>query len=79
MIDDILLASRRITPASASHTPAPTRSAAGGDLHGDTNDVTLTSQQTVRIHDYVTARIRLGAAYGRFLPYVTFGGAVGPV
>ncbi len=31
----------------------------------------------MRIHDYVTARIRLGAAYGRFLPYVTFGGAVG--
>ncbi len=78
MIDDILLGFEAdYTRIGQSHTSADQIGRRVTTSNGDVNDVILTSQQTVRIHDYVTARIRLGAAYGRFLPYVTFGGAVG--
>lgn len=45
--------------------------------NGDVNDVTLTSNQGIRLADYITGRVRFGWSYGRYMPFATFGGAVG--
>jgi len=44
---------------------------------GTVHDVDLTSTQRAELLDYATARIRMGWAYGRIMPYGTIGGAVG--
>lgn len=45
--------------------------------NGTVNDVSLTTRQGAELLDYATARVRMGWAYGRIMPYGTFGGAVG--
>lgn len=44
---------------------------------GTVNDFSLTTNQGAELLDYATARIRMGWAYGRIMPYGTFGAAVG--
>lgn len=44
---------------------------------GTVNDFSLTTRQGAELLDYATARIRMGWAYGRIMPYATIGGAVG--
>ena len=44
---------------------------------GTVNDFTLTTQQGAKLDDYATARVRLGWAFGNFMPFATIGGAVG--
>lgn len=44
---------------------------------GTINDYTLTTRQGAELKDYATARIRMGWAYGRVMPFATIGGAVG--
>jgi opacity protein-like surface antigen len=44
---------------------------------GTINDYSLTTQQGAELLDYATARIRMGWAYGRIMPYATLGGALG--
>jgi outer membrane immunogenic protein len=44
---------------------------------GTINGWSLTTNQGAEIQDYATARIRMGWAYGRIMPFATFGGAVG--
>ena len=41
------------------------------------NDFSLTTRQGAELLDYGTARIRMGWAYGRIMPFATIGGAVG--
>ncbi|MGL4727687.1 MAG: outer membrane protein [Bosea sp. (in: a-proteobacteria)] len=78
MIDDILLGFEAdYTRINQGHTSADFIARQVGTSDGTTHNVTLTSNQTVRLDDYATARIRIGAAYGRFLPFLTLGGAVG--
>lgn len=78
MVDDVLLGLEAdYTRLGQSHTSADFIARRVGTSNGDVNDVTLTSTQTMRLHDYVTARVRLGWATGRFMPFATFGGAVG--
>jgi outer membrane immunogenic protein len=45
--------------------------------NGTVNDFSLTTNQGAKLHDYATARIRMGWAYGRVMPFATFGGAIG--
>jgi opacity protein-like surface antigen len=45
--------------------------------NGTVNDFSLTTNQGAKLHDYATARIRMGWAYGRIMPFATIGGAVG--
>lgn len=40
-------------------------------------DVIIASRQDARLKDYINARIRFGYAFGRLMPYATFGGAAG--
>lgn len=47
------------------------------DSTGTVNDFSLTTNQGAELLDYATARIRMGWAYGRIMPYATLGGAVG--
>ncbi len=42
-----------------------------------TGPVTVASVQEARLNDYVNARLRLGYAYGRLMPYFTIGAAAG--
>jgi opacity protein-like surface antigen len=44
---------------------------------GTINDYTLTTRHGAALKDYATARIRMGWAYGRIMPFATIGGAVG--
>ena len=44
---------------------------------GAVNDVRMTTNQSAKLNDYATLRLRMGWAYGRIMPYATFGGAVG--
>jgi len=44
---------------------------------GTVNDFTLTTNQGAKLDDYATARLRLGWAFGNFMPFATIGGAVG--
>jgi opacity protein-like surface antigen len=44
---------------------------------GTVNDFSLTTRQGAELLDYATARIRMGWAYGRIMPYGTIGAAVG--
>lgn len=44
---------------------------------GTVNDFTMTTRQGAELKDYATARIRMGWAYGRIMPFATIGGAVG--
>jgi outer membrane immunogenic protein len=44
---------------------------------GYNNDVRVDAQASLKLVDYGTVRGRVGYAFGRFLPYVLFGGAVG--
>jgi outer membrane immunogenic protein len=44
---------------------------------GYNNDVRVDAQASLTLVDYGTVRGRVGYAFGRFLPYVLFGGAVG--
>lgn len=44
---------------------------------GTINDYTLTTRHGAELKDYATARIRMGWAYGRIMPFATIGGAVG--
>lgn len=44
---------------------------------GTVNDFSLTTRQGAELLDYGTARIRMGWAYGRIMPFATVGGAVG--
>ncbi len=44
---------------------------------GSLNDWSLTTNQGAKLLDYATARLRVGWAYGSFMPYATIGGAVG--
>jgi outer membrane immunogenic protein len=47
------------------------------DSSGTVNDFSLSTRQGAELLDYATARIRMGWAYGRIMPYGTIGGAVG--
>ncbi|CAN7665507.1 outer membrane beta-barrel protein [Bosea sp. LjRoot9] len=44
---------------------------------GTVNDFSLSSNQGAKLHDYATARLRMGWAYGRIMPFATIGGVVG--
>jgi len=44
---------------------------------GSTRGITVAAEQGAKVNDYATARLRMGWAYGRIMPYATFGGAVG--
>ena len=44
---------------------------------GFDNNVFVAAQSSLKLVDYGTLRGRVGYAFGRFLPYVLFGGAVG--
>jgi outer membrane immunogenic protein len=44
---------------------------------GALNDISLTTTQAARLQDYASARLRFGWGYGKIMPYVTLGGAVG--
>ncbi|HEV7259543.1 MAG TPA: outer membrane beta-barrel protein [Bosea sp. (in: a-proteobacteria)] len=45
--------------------------------NGTVNDFSLTTNQGAELLDYATARIRMGWAYGRIMPFGTIGAAVG--
>lgn len=45
--------------------------------NGSVNDWSLTTNQGATLNDYATARVRMGWAYGRIMPFATVGGAVG--
>lgn len=45
--------------------------------NGSVNDVFLRTNQSAKLNDYATMRLRMGWAYGRIMPFATFGGAVG--
>lgn len=45
--------------------------------NGTVNDFSLTTNQGAKLDDYGTARLRLGWAFGNFMPFATIGGAVG--
>lgn len=45
--------------------------------NADVDDVTITASSSIRLVDYGTFRGRAGYAFGQFLPYAVFGGAVG--
>jgi outer membrane immunogenic protein len=45
--------------------------------NGTVNDWSLTTNQGAKLSDYATARIRMGWAYGRIMPFATLGAAVG--
>lgn len=45
--------------------------------NGSFNSYSLTTTQGAELLDYATARIRMGWAYGRIMPFGTIGGAVG--
>jgi opacity protein-like surface antigen len=78
MIDDILLGFEGdYTRAGQSHRSTDVIGRRVGTSNGDVNDVVLTSTQSMRLQDYATARVRIGVAYGRFMPFISFGGAVG--
>lgn len=44
---------------------------------GSLNDWSMSTNQGAKLQDYATARIRMGWAYGRIMPFATIGGAVG--
>ncbi|SFJ55548.1 Opacity protein [Bosea sp. OK403] len=44
---------------------------------GTINNWSMTTNQGAKLHDYATARLRMGWAYGRIMPFATIGGAVG--
>lgn len=44
---------------------------------GTINDWSMATNQGARLLDYATARLRMGWAVGRFMPFATIGGAVG--
>jgi opacity protein-like surface antigen len=43
----------------------------------DRQGISIASNQGATLNDYATARLRMGWAYGRLMPYATIGGAVG--
>lgn len=45
--------------------------------NGTVNDYSLTTNQGAKLDDYGTARLRMGWAFGNFMPFATIGGAVG--
>jgi outer membrane immunogenic protein len=45
--------------------------------NGTLHDVDMTTNHGAKLNDYATARLRMGWAYGRLMPYATIGGAVG--
>lgn len=45
--------------------------------NGTLNDWSMTTNQAAELQDYGTARLRFGWAVGRFMPFGTFGAAVG--
>ncbi len=45
--------------------------------NGTINDFSMTTNQSAKLQDHASARIRMGWAYGRFMPFATVGGAVG--
>lgn len=44
---------------------------------GTVNDFSLATNQSAKLNDYGTARLRVGWAFGSFMPFATIGGAVG--
>lgn len=44
---------------------------------GSSRGITVSAEQGAKLHDYATARLRMGWAYGRIMPFGTIGGAVG--
>lgn len=44
---------------------------------GSTRGIDLKAEQGARLNDYATARLRMGWAYGRIMPYGTIGAAAG--
>ena len=46
-------------------------------VSADRQGISIASNQGAALNDYATARLRMGWAYGRLMPYATFGGAVG--
>jgi opacity protein-like surface antigen len=44
---------------------------------GTSHDVKITSQASLKLIDYATARFRAGYAFGQFLPYAVIGAAAG--
>ncbi|MGO4173706.1 outer membrane protein [Bosea sp. TAF32] len=44
---------------------------------GTINDFSLNTNQSAKLDDYVTARLRMGWSYGSIMPFATIGGAVG--
>lgn len=78
MIDDIVVGLEAdYTRIGQKHSSSDFIGRRVSTSNGDVNDVTLASTQAVEINDYATARVRLGLAKGRFMPFVTFGGAAG--
>jgi opacity protein-like surface antigen len=78
MIDDILLGFEAdYTRINQGHASGDFIARQVSTSDGTVHNVSLTSNQTVRLDDFATARVRLGVAYGRFMPFITFGGAVG--
>jgi outer membrane immunogenic protein len=45
--------------------------------NGTVDDVTISAASSIKLTDYGTFRGRAGYAFGQFLPYAVFGGAVG--
>lgn len=43
----------------------------------DRQGISIASTQGATLNDYATARLRMGWAYGRIMPYATIGGAIG--
>jgi outer membrane immunogenic protein len=44
---------------------------------GSTRGISVAAEQGAKVNDYATARLRMGWAYGRIMPYGTIGAAVG--
>lgn len=44
---------------------------------GTINDFSLDTNQSAKLNDYATARLRMGWSYGNIMPFATIGGAVG--
>lgn len=44
---------------------------------GVSHDITISSQASIKLIDYATARLRAGYAFGQFLPYAVVGAAAG--
>jgi len=65
----------KMSSAEAQASDSMTRIVTTSDTVQHT--VTLSASSSIKLVDYVTARMRAGYAFGQFLPYAFVGGAVG--